>query len=157
MSYLEATLKTELVRAFEAAGHVCHKFSDLAKGMKKPHDLVCGIHGRYVGIETKLVKVGTPATAGRWHEGLIVLRNGDVSLNQHTALRKTVERGSLGFVVGGIYDRHDSHRLAFALPYDQFMEQEVWILRECSEHAIPLPWARGQGWDVSALVGWVAP
>lgn len=155
MSYLEATLKTELVAAFKGAGHVCHKFSDLAKGMKKPHDLVAGIHGRYVGMETKLVKVGTAANVGRWHDGLIVLRREDLSLNQHTALRETAAAGSFAFVVGAVYDRCDHHRLAFALPYDQFLASEVWTLVECSAHTIPLVWARGKGWDVSALVGTV--
>jgi hypothetical protein len=155
MSWTEASFKTELVAAFERAGHTCHKFPDLARGVKKPYDLVCGIGGLYVGVETKLVKVGTAASAGRWHEGLIVLRHEDVRTNQHKALRETAATGNVALVVGGIYDRHDYHREAYALPYEQFLTRAVWTRRDCVREAIWLSWERGQGWDVEALAQWV--
>ena len=152
MAYLESNLKTELVKAFEAAGHVCHRFPDLAKGVKKPHDLVCGIHGHYVGIETKLVKVGTVSSVGHWRDTLIVVRHTDVRPNQHVALKETVRRKSIGLVVAGIYDRCDHHRLAFALTYEQFLTRDVWTYGDCVREGVRIPWERGKGWDISGLV-----
>ena len=124
MSYLEANLKTELVAAFENAGYICWKYPDNARGVKKPCDLICGIHGQFVALETKLVKVGTASSKGRWHDKQIVVKYTDVRTNQHTALRKAVMAGSFGFVVGAIYDRCDCHRLAYAIDYARWLQSD---------------------------------
>lgn len=152
MSWTEANFKTELQIAFEKAGHVCWKFPDIARGLKKPCDLVAGIEGRFVAIESKVTKVGTTENPGRWHDEQIIVRQVDVRLNQHTALRLTERRGSVALVIGAIYDRYDYDRQAYALPYHEFMERDVWTLADCRRLAIPIRWEKGHGWDVEELV-----
>lgn len=155
MAYVETDFQQELLAAFRDAHCVAHKFPDIAKRVTKPHDLVLGVGGYYVAVECKLCKVGTRANPGHWHPGLIVVREKDLSVGQHRALRETAERHSHALVIAGVYDVYDYRREAFAWEYADFTRKEFWTLHESRLRAIRLSWQPGKGWGVEPIIQYV--
>lgn len=156
MSYLERDLKTELVKAMRSAGCEAQKFPDNARGVIKPYDLVLGIGGKLVAVETKLTKIGSARSFSSRTSSLRIVKFSDVRFNQMRALDLTEMNGSLAFLGAGVYEQYNGDRECWMIPWGVFKTQEVWTLGDLLHLRPPrLFWAKGRGWDVSALIEYV--
>lgn len=150
----EAKLKTELKEALEKAGCVAIKLPDIARGLKKEGDIICGIFGQFVLLETKLRKTGKPLSPEEWKPNKIIVTHKDLRESQFQSLSKVVTRDCYAFVVGALYDQGDYRRVAWAIPYCTFCARERWSIDNCESDStvIELNWLPGKGWDVSELL-----
>lgn len=165
MNYREADFKTELIKALRAAGCDADRFSDLARGVSKPCDLVCGVRGRHVKIETKLRKLGTRDKPHGWGPDTVVVRLADVRPSQHRGLQRAHDAGSVALVLTELRDLGSSRRQAFAVPYASLVRTHTWTLAMFEDpgrtsltqwptppQTFTLTWVPGQGWDVTPLI-----
>ena len=150
----EAKLKTELKEALEKVGCVAIKLPDMARGVNKEGDLVCGIFGKFVLLETKLRKTGKPLSPEEWKPNKIVVTHKDLRESQFQSLSKVECRDCYAFVVAALYDQGDYRRIAWAIPYSLFCLRERWSIDNCRSDSIviELTWQKGKGWDVSELL-----
>jgi len=152
LSYLESTLKSELAAAFEKAGCIAWKFPDLSRGVLKPCDLVLGVNGKLVAVETKLRKVA--GEEGDWKAERVVVTHKDMRPNQFLSMSKVEKATCLAYVGGALYDPETCKRTTWFIPHGAFILRERWTVADCRADPLVIEarWRRGQGWDVEPLI-----